>query len=328
MAFDYDELNPLGSTYLADYPANEQGHRAAVLNSSNVDHYPEDGPIDSQSGFHRQLSLPPLGEDPTPVGDAGFVYTKDVDGITELFYLNEDGQDVVQLTSDGTASPDKLPLAGGTLIGGLIIEAADLTVNDGDILPTGTTLIKLLNTLYLQGRDQADAAFRDLIGVNASDEVEIGDSQLAALVRAYIDDVDGLKVYYSGGEETVWNTGHFDAVPLLQNAYVSPLQAIDGGNYGGFSHGIAGGTPDLWTAVLRANATDRDYASGEEIPVMAGLSPEDTGQTSSWISVNSTASRFEWRRSNSNPNIFNGTGGATDYALDDSKWDLVYKAWY
>jgi hypothetical protein len=325
MAFDYDETNPLGTTYLADYPANEQGHRAAVLNSVNVDHYPEDGPVDSQSGFHRQLSLPPLAADPTPVGDAGFVYTKDVDGITELFYLNEDDE-AVQLTSDATASPDKLPLIGGTLTGDLIIETADLTVNDGDILPTGTTLIKLLNALYLQGRDVGDANWRDLLGVNASDEVEIGDSQLAALVRAYIDDVDGLKVYYSGGEETVWNSGHFATVPMIQTFYESPLQAIDGGNSGGLTHSISGGTPPLWTAVLRANDTDRDYSANDEIPVMAALSPASS--TVKWLSVNSTPTRFEWRKSNAPPNIFDASGGATDYLIDEAKWDLVYKAWY
>jgi hypothetical protein len=325
MAFDYDELNPLGSTYLADYPANEQGHRAAVLNSSNVDHYPEDGPIDSQSGFHRQLSLPPLGAKPSTVGDAGFVYTKDVDGITELFYLNEDGQDEVQLTSDGTASPDKLPLAGGTLIGALIIDGADLTVG-GDLIMDSSGQIILENNVSLMSQNAA-AANRAILVLDDSDITELGNAALSG-TRIRVDGADTAVIEYGGTDYKIWHEGHFATTPLLQTFYESPLQAIDGANAGGFAHGIAGGTPDLWTAVLRANATDRDYASGEEIPVMAGLSPEDAGQLSSWISVNSTTSRFEWRRSNANPHIFNGTGGGTDYALDDSKWDLVYKAWY
>ena len=87
MAFDYDDINPLNDAFIANYPGNERSHREAVLDSVNVDHYAEAGPsTPSQDGHHRQASLPPLVGDPTGVGDAGFIYTKSIGGITELFY--------------------------------------------------------------------------------------------------------------------------------------------------------------------------------------------------------------------------------------------------
>ena len=317
MAFDYDETNPLGTTYLADYPANEQAHRAAVLNSGTVDHYPEAGPVDAQSGFHRQLSLPPLGAKPATVGDAGFVYTKDVAGITELFYEDEDGSEV-QLTSDGTASPDKLPLAGGELTG-------DLTMTSADLLMEGTSLVKLLNAKYIQGRDTGDAQWRDLIGVNSSDEVEIGDALLSADARAYVTDVDGLLVNYGAVDKIVWNKGHFALPPIATQIYESTPEAIDATTEGGVTHGIAGGTPPLWFAVLQCTDTDQGYSTGDEIPVMHAIM--DGASTAQGFTVNSTTTRFEWRKSNSGPNTLNDGGGGSSN-LDETKWKIAFRAWY
>ena len=82
----------------------------------------------------------------------------------------------MQLTDDGSASPDKLPLAGGSMTGALIMDDADIT-------PQGTSLIKLLNAIALQGRDAGNADWRDLIGVDATDIVNVGDVLLAGGMR-------------------------------------------------------------------------------------------------------------------------------------------------
>ena len=55
---------------------------------------------DALDGVHKQLTMPEQAADPTPVAATGFVYTKDVDGGTELFYQDAAGN-VIPLTSAG-----------------------------------------------------------------------------------------------------------------------------------------------------------------------------------------------------------------------------------
>jgi len=53
------------------------------------------------SGKHKQVTLTELAADPTPAANDGIVYTKDVDGETELFYKASGA--ALQLTSGETA---------------------------------------------------------------------------------------------------------------------------------------------------------------------------------------------------------------------------------
>jgi hypothetical protein len=323
MVFDYDEQNPLGSTYIAEFPENEVAHRTAVLGSVNAEHYAETGPsTPSQDGFHRQVSLPPLDDKPDVVGDAGFVYTKVVGDFTELFYEDEDGTEI-QLTSEGSASPDKLPLAGGTLIGPLVIEAASLTVNDADILPTGTALIKLLNTLYLQGRDQAGAQWRDLIGVNASDELELGDSQLGADSRIYVTDKDGLLINYGSTNYIVWNKGNMPLPPLFTQHYVSDPQTLVANAEGSVAHNL-GLVPSLWGAVLKCSTEDLGYSVGDLVPVLSATRQ----QTARGISVWHGATQFGWGVSNTLPRLLEKDDATNSSTITLARWGLVFSAWY
>lgn len=58
---------------------------------------------DGDDGIHKKVNLTPQGADPTggQVGaNDGILYSKDVSGKTELFYINEDDE-IVQLTTGG-----------------------------------------------------------------------------------------------------------------------------------------------------------------------------------------------------------------------------------
>lgn len=68
-----------------------------------LDHYMDgvltEGAAD-QDGRHRQVTMKGLASAPTHIADTGILYTKDVDGITELHYKDDTGQET-QITDDG-----------------------------------------------------------------------------------------------------------------------------------------------------------------------------------------------------------------------------------
>lgn len=104
MAFShtYDIATPDGDDDPAEADNRMREIKAAVQERENVDHYwPKTGTkvSDADTGEHRKVTLR-TGSAPTKADDKGFVYAKDVDGKAELFYIDEDG-DEVQLTSGG-----------------------------------------------------------------------------------------------------------------------------------------------------------------------------------------------------------------------------------
>jgi len=93
----WDETDPADADK-AKFGAQEiRELKSDIQERMDVDHM-WDG--DTQDGEHKQLTMPEQAADPSNVADKGFVYTKDVDGITELFYEDSDGN-VTQLTSGG-----------------------------------------------------------------------------------------------------------------------------------------------------------------------------------------------------------------------------------
>lgn len=98
----YDDATPDGSDDPAECDDKIREVKAAVQERENVDHYwPETGTevSDEDAGEHRKVTLR-VGSAPTKVTDKGFVYAKDVSGKAELFYIDEDGNEV-QITSGG-----------------------------------------------------------------------------------------------------------------------------------------------------------------------------------------------------------------------------------
>ena len=59
-------------------------------------------------GYHKKVTLQKLSEDPTPLTGTGVLYTKEVDGIIELFFVDEVSGIVNQLTEQGVLSLNTL----------------------------------------------------------------------------------------------------------------------------------------------------------------------------------------------------------------------------
>ena len=322
MAFDYDEINPTNDSYIADFPANERAHRTAVLGSVDTEHYAE------TSGQHRQVTLAPLGADPLLSGAAGFVYAKDVGGITELFYQDE-GAQVIQLTSDGSASPDKVAKAGDTMTGDLLIDTADLEVLDGearfngsDVLLQGDALIRLLNAKYINARNAANDAWLELIGIDASDVAEIGNTDSGARIRT--SGVDAAVVDYGSGDKKIWHEGNL-TVPLFTQEYLSADIVFAQSDAGADVHGI-GETPKLWASLLKCVSADLSYVVGDVVPILNGIA--DSANTSIiTTALSADGTTFLWRTGDQNVRLVRD-GGGTSQIIDTTKWRLIFKAWY
>ena len=98
----YDTATPQGSDDPAEADDRMREIKAAVQERENVDHYwPLTGTevSDADTGEHRKVTLR-VGSAPTKADDKGILYSKDVNSKAELFYIDEDGNEV-QLTSAG-----------------------------------------------------------------------------------------------------------------------------------------------------------------------------------------------------------------------------------
>ena len=103
--WEWNNNDPL-DTHKAGLGAAEiQETRSAIFERMNVDHY-MDGvliPSSDQDGTHKVVTLKEQSSDPSPIVSAGRLYTKKVNGIIELFYINGSGN-IAQLTHNGSTS--------------------------------------------------------------------------------------------------------------------------------------------------------------------------------------------------------------------------------
>ena len=107
----FDTATPGGSDDPAEADDRMREIKAAVQERENVDHYwPLTGTegSDVDAGEHRKVTLR-TDSAPTAVADKGFVYVKDISNKAELFYRDEDGNEV-QLTSKGDNLANNTPL--------------------------------------------------------------------------------------------------------------------------------------------------------------------------------------------------------------------------
>lgn len=75
---------------------------SALDDTISVDHYEMNETLEGQ---HRQITLPEITT-PSNIADTGIIYTKEVNEITEPFYMDSDGNET-QLVSEGTIGGDK-----------------------------------------------------------------------------------------------------------------------------------------------------------------------------------------------------------------------------
>jgi len=101
----YDVSTPANASTPSGGAAAIRLLKAALQERLNPDHYFEKSgdtvDDDTKVGYHRKATLMKLDADPTAVTDMGILYTKDVAGVPELFFLDENGVSPIQITSGG-----------------------------------------------------------------------------------------------------------------------------------------------------------------------------------------------------------------------------------
>lgn len=103
---DFDESSPADDDIVSQFPANERAARSAVKTNFGIEHHDTD---DADIGKHLRVTFKdPLGSKPTIGASEGALYTKDVSSKAELFFEDEDG-DEVQVTSGGKLKEDIIP---------------------------------------------------------------------------------------------------------------------------------------------------------------------------------------------------------------------------
>lgn len=153
--------------------------KVAIRERLEVDH--EDLDDASHAGKHIQVSLREQAGDPTPATNEGILYTKDVGGITELFF-KDSASNIKQITSAGALS-GVVAKAGGTMTGQLIMSGSQILLD---------------NNQYYLGKTTGGSS-RAIGGITPSNEVQIGNS-LTALIFASlgVPEYNGNAIFHAG----------------------------------------------------------------------------------------------------------------------------------
>lgn len=93
---------PIDTDRAGDWPTDSDEFKDDISQRLTLDHFMDNVLTEgaaNQDGRHRQVTLKERTK-PTEIADAGIVYTKDVSGVTELFFVDSAGNEV-QLTDEG-----------------------------------------------------------------------------------------------------------------------------------------------------------------------------------------------------------------------------------
>lgn len=96
----WDETSPADNDNISDGALEIRNFKEDVNERLSDDHEWGNTGTTNNDGMHKKVTLLEQGTDPTYIANTGFVYTKDVGGVTELFYEDSSGF-VTQLTSGG-----------------------------------------------------------------------------------------------------------------------------------------------------------------------------------------------------------------------------------
>lgn len=80
----------------------------AIRERMEIDHYWKATASTTDDGKHKKITLPVLASAPTAIASTGILYVKDVSAKAELFYIDEDGNEI-QLSSAGSGGGGDIP---------------------------------------------------------------------------------------------------------------------------------------------------------------------------------------------------------------------------
>ena len=165
------------------------------------DHYHDLSGTQSDHGLHNKVTLIEQSSDPSAVTDRGILYTKDVSGVTEVFYRDSSGN-VVQLTSGGK-------IRGGSLSQDGSIVAAMLgssSVTEAKIQDGAVTTNKIGSGAVTDSKIGTGAVTEAKIGSGAVTNVKIG---AGAVTGDKIQDGAVTAAKLGSGLMTVVNTAYY-----------------------------------------------------------------------------------------------------------------------
>ena len=151
----WDTTTPADTGYAGDGDDEIRNTKVDLKERLELDHY-MDGELDPLEGdcdgYHRKATLYAQATDPTPLTGTGVIYTKIVDGVTELFFRDATTGTINQLTENGVLSLNTLAndidANGYGITGADILESDEVTagiLNVTTIAKTGTEVVTNLN---------------------------------------------------------------------------------------------------------------------------------------------------------------------------------------
>lgn len=142
-SYTYDTSTPAGSDDPAEADDRMREIKAAVQERMNVDHAWQltgSAVSDANIGEHRQITFCEPNTTPSAVAaNKGILYTKDVNDIAELHYINESEQDL-QLSSLGNNLANDTYLTASDTAGTGSVDIVKVDVNDTIIIGDGAEL--------------------------------------------------------------------------------------------------------------------------------------------------------------------------------------------
>jgi len=127
---------PSGTDRVGTFYSEIDDFKDDIKQRLTLDHYMDDVLTDganNQDGRHRQVTMKEKSSDPSNLANTGIVYTKDVDDVTELFYLDDSGN-AVQITDDGSLNLGSAATLMESL-NSIITEFVEVTGNCGSASP-------------------------------------------------------------------------------------------------------------------------------------------------------------------------------------------------
>lgn len=280
--FDIDQTLPGDSNIVSQHPPAARTFRDVTESWLKIDH--------DTSGEHDKVTLPERASDPSNAANKGFVYSKDVGGLTELFYEDSAGT-VKQLTS-----------AGSLLIG-------DGDVGTDQLAALAVTGAKIAaNTITGNKIALGSDAQGDVMYYNGTDWVRLAASAT----------VDWFLQSKGAGANPVWA-----AAGIFTESYESAEQTITAAGSLTLAHGLSA-QPKLYTVSMKCQTGELGYSAGDEFQMTAF---DDAGSGGRGIVIVPDGTNLNVRYGASGTIAILRKDNGTVASITFANWKTIFRAW-
>jgi hypothetical protein len=327
------EATPAGAAALSGGDDRIRDQKTDIRERMEKDHYMALAGTDADHGEHKKVTLHEPISTPGNVANKGFVYGKDVGAKIELFYLDEDGNEI-QLTTAGklktgrsafieTLIDDANAVAARVTLEALGVDFPEIWAGTSgqntyaaNLSPALTSYVA--GTIYFITFNLANTAATPSINLNGLGARTIRKYGQAAVQIGDIPQYHVGILHYTGANFILLN-------PKAHMSYSSPTQTITAGGLITLAHGL-GADPDILRFIFRCTTGDCGYAVGEKIihfPTQSRLG-ENRG-----LSVRVDATNIKIRFGSEADTVIAIPRADTGVAcgLLNTSWDMNVKAW-